>query len=91
MMDTTRRYRLARAAAIRPERFGGLVYHHHRRGLYCLRSRPLVDFVRALDGSRCLGEALDAFVAARRLPAGSRAALLHGLAHLERLELLDEL
>jgi putative mycofactocin binding protein MftB len=90
-MDTSRHYRLAPAVAIRPERFGGLIYHHSRRGLYCLRSRPLADFVRGLDGSRPLGEALDDFVTASALPEASRAALLQGLAQLERLDLFDEL
>jgi putative mycofactocin binding protein MftB len=90
-MDVNRHYRLARAAAVRPERFGGLVYHHQTRSLICLRSPALADFVRGLDGSRRLGEALDEWAHAGRLPPGGRAELLSALAQLERMELLDEL
>jgi len=81
-------YQLSRSAAIRPERFGGLVYRYDNRRLYFLYSRDVVDFVGALDGSRPLGQALDEFFRARDLPAASRPAFLRALAQLMSLEVL---
>ncbi len=84
-------YRLARQAALRPERFGGLVYRHDTRRLYCLQSRVLVDLVRGLDGTRRLRDALAEFLTVRALPTSASAELLRSLAQLEQLGLLDEL
>ncbi len=88
-MNLSTCYRLSRNAAIRPERFGGLVYRYDNRRLYFLYSRDLVDFVRALDGSRPLGAALDDFLIARALPSDARAVFVKALAQLAQLEVLD--
>ncbi len=61
-------YRLAPGVAIRPERFGGLVYRYDNRRLYFLRSHQAVEFVNSLDGSHSLQETLDDFLAARDIP-----------------------
>lgn len=90
-MNLDARYRLSRHAAIRPERFGGLVYRHDNRRLYFLYLRDLVDFVTGLDGSRPLVAALDNFLASRALPEASRETFLTALIQLEKLEVLDEL
>jgi mycofactocin biosynthesis protein MftB len=90
-MDLSRRYRLSPRAAIRPERFGGLVYRYDNRRLYFLHSRDLVDFVSGLDGARPLVAALDEFLAARALPEATRQTFIKALAKLEQLEVLHEL
>lgn len=89
MIELDSCYRLARGAAIRPERFGGLVYRYDNRRLYFLYSRDLVDFVSGLDGTRPLGTELDAFLASRALPTSTRATFVQALAQLERLSLLE--
>ena len=88
-MDLNTRYKLSRSAAIRPERFGGLVYRYDNRRLYFLYSRDLVDFVRGLDGQQPLKTALDDFLTARALPNGTRDTFVKALAQLEKLEVLD--
>jgi putative mycofactocin binding protein MftB len=90
-MDLSQRYRLSPRAAIRPERFGGLVYRYDKRRLYFLHSRDLVDFVSELDGARPLAAALDDFLAARALPESTRQIFIKTLAKLEQMEVLDEL
>lgn len=81
-------YRLAPDAALRLEPFGGLVYRYDNRRLYFLYSRDLVDFVRSLDGTRSLGPALDAFLAARALPETTRQQYLQALGQLAKLQIL---
>lgn len=90
-MDLESRYCLSRHAAIRPERFGGLIYRHDNRRLYVVHSRALVDFVSGLDGTRPLAEALDSFLAARSLPETARPTVMQSLAQLVKLGVLDEL
>jgi putative mycofactocin binding protein MftB len=87
-MDLDRRYRLAPSAALRPERFGGLIYRYDNRRLYFLHSPELVALLGALDGSSPLGASVDAFVAAGGLPAGARERLLRALGRLEQLDVL---
>lgn len=87
-MDLNACYAVSRDAAIRPERFGGLVYRYDNRRLYFLYSRDLVDFVCALDSTRPLGVALDTFLADRGLPGDTRDAFLAALARLERMQVL---
>lgn len=77
--------RLARNVAIRPERFGALVYNYDNRHLYFIHSRVVADFMIGLDGARPLGEAIDAFVAHRALPASAADTLLETVGWLERM------
>lgn len=91
VIEFAARYRLAPGAAIRPERFGGLVYRHDQRRLYFLRSHQAVDFVTHLDGRRSLGETLDAFLMARALPGSARETLIEAVARLTRLGILIRL
>ncbi len=81
-------YRLAPGVAIRPERFGGLVYRYDNRRLYFLRSHQVAEFVSTLDGSGSLREKLDEFQASRTMPRSDREALVKTVAHLERLGIL---
>lgn len=83
-------YRLAPDVAIRPERFGGLVYRHANRRLYFLHSRELVDLVGTLDGTRPLTVHLDAFLTTHGLPETAREAFVAALGQLAELAVLDE-
>jgi mycofactocin biosynthesis protein MftB len=83
-------YRLVPGVAIRPERFGGLVYRYDNRRLYFLHSRQAVEFVSSLDGCRSLQETLDAFLADRDMPRSASAALVKAVAQLEQLGLLTQ-
>ncbi|MCP5426485.1 MAG: mycofactocin biosynthesis chaperone MftB [Gammaproteobacteria bacterium] len=82
-------YRLAPSVAIRPERFGGLVYRYDNRRLYFLHSHELVEFVRELDGKRPLREALADFLRARDLPDSAQDTLIKALTQLLRLDILS--
>ncbi|MEZ5583107.1 MAG: mycofactocin biosynthesis chaperone MftB [Candidatus Competibacteraceae bacterium] len=75
--------------AIRPERFGGLVYRCENRRLFFLHSHELVDFVRELDGVQTLRQALDAFISARGLPESAQATIIKSLSQLQKLKILD--
>lgn len=87
-MDLDRRYRLAPYAALRPERFGGLIYRYDNRRLYFLHSPELVGLLTALDGGDTLGACVDVFVAAGGLPRGARERLVQALGRLEQLDVL---
>ena len=87
-VDLDSRYRLAPGVAIRPERFGGLVYRYDNRRLYFLRSHQAVEFVSGLDGSRSLREALDAFLSDRESPGSAHDALVKTVERLEQLGIL---
>jgi mycofactocin biosynthesis protein MftB len=89
-VDLTARYRLAPGVAIRPERFGGLVYRYDNRRLYFLHSHQAVEFVNGLDGRRSLQETLDEFLASREMPPSASATLVKAVAQLERLGLLAQ-
>jgi mycofactocin biosynthesis protein MftB len=89
-MNLDAHYALSRDAAVRPERFGGLVYRYDNRRLYFLYSRDLVDFVCSIDGACPLGAALDAFLATRALPANAREVFVNALVQLEQLKVLEE-
>jgi putative mycofactocin binding protein MftB len=89
-MDLDRVYALSPQVVIRPERFGGLMYRYDTRKLYFLYSHVLVDFLTELDGTRSIGEALDAFVAARGLTPQDREALVTALVQLERMDVVHE-
>jgi mycofactocin biosynthesis protein MftB len=49
--DLERGWALHPQVALRPEPFGALAYHFGTRRLSFLKSRTLLDVVRALDGS----------------------------------------
>ena len=49
--DLDRAYRLGPQVAVRPEPFGALVYDFDSRRLSFLKSRTLLDVVRALEAS----------------------------------------
>ena len=87
-IEPTARYRLAPGVAIRPERFGGLVYRYDNRRLYFLRSHQAVELVNSLDGRRSLQDTLDAFATARALPDSAREPLIAAVAQLEKLGIL---
>lgn len=87
-VEPSARYRLAPGVAIRPERFGGLVYRYDNRRLYFLRSHQAVELVNCLDGRRSLREVMAEFAAARHLPETARATLLAAVGQLEQLGIL---
>lgn len=87
-VEPSARYRLAPGVAIRPERFGGLVYRYDNRRLYFLHSRQTVELVDQLDGCRPLREIIDDFATVRQLPETARDTLLKTVAQLEHLGLL---
>ena len=87
-MNATERYRLAEGVAVRPERFGCLVYHYDDRRLYFLHSHELTDFVTGLTGKLSLAEAIATFREHRSLPPESGKTILKSLATLERLGLV---
>jgi mycofactocin biosynthetic radical S-adenosylmethionine protein MftC len=89
-VELTRHYRLAPQAALRPERFGGLIYRYDNRRLYFLHSKDLADFVGGLDGASPLGAALDGFMGARALPAQVRPSFERTLAALGRLGVVED-
>ncbi len=87
-MNLDAHYQVSRDAAIRPERFGGLVYRYDNRRLYFLYSRDLVDFVCGIDPQRPLGAALDDFLAERGLAGQTRDLFVNALARLEQMNVL---
>ncbi|MFO1154201.1 MAG: mycofactocin biosynthesis chaperone MftB [Rhodospirillales bacterium] len=86
-MNLTQRYRLADRVAIRPERFGGLVYNYGNRRLFFLHSHDLTEFVSGMTGTEPLADAIARFRARRGLPP-SDEAFLEPLAALERIGLI---
>lgn len=90
-MDADLSYGVTEHVAVRPERFGGLVYRYDNRALLFLHSRPLVDFLLALDGERPLGRALEEFAAGRGLSEQERRALEDALERLEGKGIIREL
>ena len=91
MLDLTKHYTISSQAAIRPERFGGLVYRYDNRRLYFLHSPELVDFVSGLDGTQPLGSSLAAYLAAHHLPDQTQAVFINALTQLQKMEVLSEL
>ncbi len=83
-------YGIAASAALRPERFGGLVYRHDTRRLYFVHSPDLIAFLSTLDSTRPLGTLLDEFVAARALSPAARDVLVRALSQLAHLNLLAQ-
>jgi putative mycofactocin binding protein MftB len=79
VFDPHGRYRLSERVGLRPEPFGALAYHFDTRRLVFLKSRDLVDLVRALADHPSADDAIDAVVAP---PAGRRPAYVTALASL---------
>ncbi|MFV9502954.1 MAG: mycofactocin radical SAM maturase [Oscillochloridaceae bacterium umkhey_bin13] len=88
-MDLNCTYRLAAQAALRPERFGGLIYRYDNRRLYFLHSHDLAGFVGGLDGGAALGTALDTFLSTRQLAPQVRPGFVRTLAALERIGVIE--
>ena len=84
-MNRDARYRLADGVAVRPERFGGLVYRYDNRRLYFLYSDQLTQFIGGLTGECPLAEAMAAFCRNRALPAEAGEAMLKSMAPLEKM------
>jgi len=82
-------YRLAPGVAIRPERFGGLVYRYDNRRLFFLHSHELVDFVSGLEGEESpLGDALDDYLESHQLARSVRTTFINAMTQLEKLGVL---
>jgi putative mycofactocin binding protein MftB len=90
-VNTEQSYEVPARVSVRQERFGGLVYRYDNRALLFLHSRPLVDFLRELDGARPLGVALEEFADERGLGEGERRALKNALDQLEGKGIIREL
>jgi putative mycofactocin binding protein MftB len=90
-VDQAKRYTLSKEAAVRPEKFGGLVYRYDNRRLYFLHSKPMADFLIGLDGSAPVGESIETFLAEHKLAPGNKKTFMSALEKLETLEVLSEL
>ena len=90
-MNAAAPYRLAQGVALRPERFGALVYSYDDRRLYFIHSHLAAEFVGSLDGTRPLREAVDDFVARNGLAASMGDSLLHTVGKLERMGVVKSL
>ena len=73
--DPTRPWRLSSRVALRDESFGALAYDFATRRLSFLKTRLLVDVVRALEGAPDVGSALTA----AGVPDVDRATYLRAL------------
>ena len=78
-------WRLSPNASLRDEEFGALAYHYGTRRLVFLKSRLLVDLVRALDAHVSAAAALDAVI-----EPGSRDRYIAALATLVPSEVINE-
>lgn len=87
-MNPNSGYRMADGVAIRPERFGGLVYNYQSRRLYFLHTHELTEFVSGLNGERPIAEAVAVFRKRQGLPVEVEQAMLKSLSALETLGLI---
>ncbi len=78
-MNLRTRYRLAPGVALRPERFGGLVYRYDDRRLYFLHSHEVVNFILGLQGEQSLADALQSFCAVWGWSENDRERLLNSI------------
>jgi putative mycofactocin binding protein MftB len=83
--DPGRRYQLHPDLALRPERFGALLYHYGTRRLTFLKSPLLTAIVRDIGDHPSVDAALDA----HDTPPARRPALLRALAKLESSEVIS--
>jgi putative mycofactocin binding protein MftB len=82
--EPDRAWRLHPQVALRDESFGALAYHYGTRRLLFLKSRPLVELVRALDRFDSATAATQALV-----PENERARYTGALARLAASEVID--
>lgn len=85
------RCRLAPRVSVRAERFGGLIYRYDDRALILVRSRPLVDLLLGLDGTRPLKEVLGKLAASHGLGDKELRALEDALGRLKERGIVHEL
>ena len=91
-MNPLTRYRLSpQVVARRESKIGALVYHRAADRLLMLSSPILADILLGLDGSRPLGETLDAFLDNRSLSRTSLPSLVEALARLKEQGVVHEL
>jgi mycofactocin biosynthesis protein MftB len=83
--DPGRRYQLHPDLALRPERFGALLYHYGTRRLTFLKSPQLTAVVRDIGEHPSVDAALDA----HDIGPERRPALLRALATLESSEVIS--
>jgi putative mycofactocin binding protein MftB len=83
--DPSRRYQLHPDLALRPERFGALLYHYGTRRLTFLKSAQLTAIVRDIGEHPSVDAALDA----HEIEPERRPALLRALATLESSEVIS--
>jgi putative mycofactocin binding protein MftB len=83
--DASRRYRLHPDLALRPERFGALLYHYGTRRLTFLKSPELTAIVRDIGKYPSANAALDA----HDIGPDRRPALLRALATLKSSEVIS--
>lgn len=83
--DPRRAYQLHPDLALRPERFGALVYHYGTRRLTFLKSPQLTAIVRDIGKHPSLDAALDA----HDVRPERRPALLRALATLAKSEVIS--
>ena len=82
--DPSRRYRLHPDLALRPERFGALLYHYGTRRLTFLKSPELTAIVRDIGAH----PSVDAALEAHEIAPERRPALLRALATLQSSEVI---
>ena len=83
--DAGRRYELHPDLALRPERFGALLYHYGTRRLTFLKSPQLTAIVKDIGEHASVDAALDA----HGVGADRRAHVLRALAKLEASEVIS--
>jgi putative mycofactocin binding protein MftB len=83
--DAGRAYELHPDLALRPERFGALLYHYGTRRLTFLKSSELTAIVQDIGEHASADAALDA----HGIDAGRRAQMLRALAKLEASDVIS--
>jgi mycofactocin biosynthesis protein MftB len=83
--DAGRAYELHPDLALRPERFGALLYHYGTRRLTFLKSPQLSAIVQDIGKHPSVDAALDA----HGIDAGRRAQMLRALAKLESSDVIS--
>lgn len=90
-MNLSGRYRLSPEVSLRPEHFGGLLYHHGQGKLYFLYSPTLVSVLSSLSEGRALDEAVDYFARHSGLTSAELTQLQTTLEKLKQIGVLDAL
>ena len=87
--DMATPYRLAEGVAIRPERFGALVYRYDNRRLYFIHSHAVAAFVTGLDGTRPLDHAIESFIRDNDLEVTAGETLEKTVGQLTRMGIVE--